>query len=520
MGAPYSSRVVLITLLGLGSYAAAWGQTTWYVDDDALGGGVGLSWNTAFTDVQAALDVAVFGDEIRVAGGRYVPTVRSQPADPRTETFALVEGVALRGGFAGLADPTAPDRRDLVANASILSGDLLGNDGPAGNDENVYHVVTATALTSAAILDGFTISGGNAHAASPNSMGGGMYVSGGAPRIENNVFLRNKGYYGGGIYLSASDAEIVASTFQGNDALVGGGVFAHQNSAPSLYNCRLVGNNALYGGAVCIYGLGTAVLGNCTLVANNAYFGGAVFNYNLSSTEATNCVLWDNTWNTMDRDDTSEETLTFCDVTDGWDGQGNVAEDPSLLRAPSSGPDSVWGTSDDDYGDVHLMPGSPCIDAGSNAGVPAGVTIDCAGNARRIDDPDAPDTGVGVAPIVDIGAYEFVDCNANGLADDIDLALGTSLDCNENHVPDACDIAGGTSLDVNGNGIPDECEGPICVGDFNLDGRRDLSDLAHLLGHYGETGVGYEEGDLTGDGVVDVDDLAALLAIYGVPCPT
>jgi|GEM_PF-784672 len=59
----------------------------------------------------------------------------------------------------------------------------------------------------------------------------------------------------------------------------------------------------------------------------------------------------------------------------------------------------------------------------------------------------------------------------------------------------------------------------VCVGDLVPDGEIGLSDLAHLLGHYGmATGAELEDGDLNGDGDVDLSDLATLLALYGTPC--
>lgn len=516
----YDFRILICFATTFLLVVSARAQTTWFVDDDAPGGGDGLSWNTAFSDLQAALDIAVAGDEIRVAGGTYVPSVRFEPTIPRTETFFLFEGIAVRGGFAGLANPALPDLVDPRAYESILSGDLNGDDGSTGSlSDNSYHVVTASGLSGGTVLGGFTITGGNARAALPYGLGGGMYVSGGNPRIENCHFLRNKAYYGAGIYTNAAAPSLLGCVFSGNDALVGGGVFAHQASSPELYNCRLAGNNALYGGGVCAYGHGAVTLGNCTLVGNNAYFGGAIFNYDSSLSEATNCILWGNTWNTMDRDSSSAEAVSFCAVTNGWTGMGNIGQDPRLLRLPYHGADQAWGTADDDYGDLHLTPGSPCIDAGDNAGLPPHLFCDCVGNARYSDDPDTPDTGVGDPPIIDMGAYEYIDCNGNGVSDDIDLFENTSFDCNENRIPDECDIAGGFSQDLNGNGIPDECEGADCPGDLNGDNLRNLDDLAQLLGHYGQSGVGYTQGDLTGDGIVNLDDLAAMLAVYGVPCP-
>ncbi len=57
------------------------------------------------------------------------------------------------------------------------------------------------------------------------------------------------------------------------------------------------------------------------------------------------------------------------------------------------------------------------------------------------------------------------------------------------------------------------------LGDLDLDGDVDLTDLAQLLAHYGMTeGATYEDGDLDGDGDVDLSDLAALLANYGQSC--
>ena len=38
------------------------------------------------------------------------------------------------------------------------------------------------------------------------------------------------------------------------------------------------------------------------------------------------------------------------------------ASDPVFLRTPSPGPDTLWGTLDDDYGDLHIALNSPAID--------------------------------------------------------------------------------------------------------------------------------------------------------------
>ena len=56
-----------------------------YVRQEAQSGGDGRSWQTAYNDIQSALDLAVEGEEIWVATGIYYPTDRVNSSDPRTE---------------------------------------------------------------------------------------------------------------------------------------------------------------------------------------------------------------------------------------------------------------------------------------------------------------------------------------------------------------------------------------------------------------------------------------------------
>ena len=51
-------------------------------------------------------------------------------------------------------------------------------------------------------------------------------------------------------------------------------------------------------------------------------------------------------------------------------------------------------------------------------------------------------------------------------------------------------------------------------GDANLDGRVDINDLTIVLGHYGQTGLTWTQGEFTGDGTVDINDLTIVLANY------
>ncbi|MEZ5975290.1 MAG: hypothetical protein R3E96_10745 [Planctomycetota bacterium] len=89
--------------------------------------GDGQQWTSAFTDLQAALDLARLTggvSEIRVAQGLYLPDGGTGDA---SLAFELVSGVRHIGGFATGGGAWNPEQF-----VTVLSGDLLGNDGPPG----------------------------------------------------------------------------------------------------------------------------------------------------------------------------------------------------------------------------------------------------------------------------------------------------------------------------------------------------------------------------------------------------
>ena len=207
-----------------------------YVDRNATGAKNGISWANAYTDLQAALDKAVTGDQIWVAEGIYKPT----QAISRTASFRLKGGVALHGGFAGSENWL--HERDWMAHPTVLSGDI---GTPNNKDDNVYHVVRAdSSVDATGVLDGFIIIGGNADGSAGNDLGGGLYNIGGSPTLMHITFAGNSAAaQGGGLYNDGGSPSLINVAFSGNSADHGAGVYNNGGSL-TLINVTFSANSS------------------------------------------------------------------------------------------------------------------------------------------------------------------------------------------------------------------------------------------------------------------------------------
>ncbi|MHC4665403.1 MAG: hypothetical protein ACYS9T_05525, partial [Planctomycetota bacterium] len=215
------SGLVLSSLLAVLLPVSVGGATV-YVDAGATGENNGTNWTDAYNELHRALAVASSGDEVWVAKGTYIPSHLTDPYDPRTATFQLINGVALYGGFpSGVGDPNWNDR-DPAANETILSGDI-GIPGAVG--DNCYHVVTTDHTDAATVLDGFTITAGNADGVGKQDWGGGMYNYQSSVRVANCTFRHNTAARrAGGMYNKQSAPTVTNCTFAHNSDEYGGGM--------------------------------------------------------------------------------------------------------------------------------------------------------------------------------------------------------------------------------------------------------------------------------------------------------
>ncbi len=407
----------------------------------------GLSWNTAYNDIQAAIDSANGSSaatcEVWVAAGTYY-TYKTAAAN----VIQLRGKAPLYGGFSGTE--WLRGARNWTTNVTTIDGHQS-----SGSANQVAHIMYGA---TGAIVDGFTVTGGKATTGSSSNIveGAALYLNGISMTVRNTTFTGNSAPVqtgddtarGGAVSIIGGGSNLFENCiFRNNtvtagayDVAFGGAIYATGTGTTTVRNCILNGNTVTGGtgtegggGALNIYGAGMtlqvinsllynnsvtaptanggAIRGNdaTAIQVTNSTFsgnsaddsGGAIANMGGTNTTIVNSIFWgDNgaiTNNTRELyDATAGGTLsaTYSAVqmtnTSIFPGTGNINGDPLFVDAANN--------------DFRLtaspisMQISPCIDAANDGSAP---TADIEGNARF----DVPTYGTAIA---DMGCYEFV----------------------------------------------------------------------------------------------------------------
>ncbi|GBC96693.1 putative outer membrane protein PmpB [bacterium HR16] len=279
---------------------------------------------------------------------------------------------------------------------------ISGNGATYGSGVHCYD-------NSSPTFTNCTISGNRA-----SGYGGGVHcVISSSPTFTNCTISGNgANSYGGGVYCVISSSPTFTNcTISGNSTNQdGGGVYCASSSSPTFTNCTIFGNLANRNGGG-VYASSSPTLTNCILTSNLANRnGGGVYCYNNSSPTLTNCTIAYNSgtegggiWTSSGGAKVRNSIVTF-NIGEGvrspvlaefrhncvWDNvpynfagdignpigtNGNISVDPLLVAG-------------------HLLPNSPCIDAGDNNVVSVDADVD--GEVRFVN------------ATVDIGADEFL----------------------------------------------------------------------------------------------------------------
>lgn len=322
-----------------------------YVKPGAVGGGT--SWTNAI-DLQGALDMAIYGDDIWIVTGEYKPT---QTTD-RSEYFEIKEGVSLYGGFLG--SELTLNERDWENNSTIISGDI-GEEGLMS--DNSYNVIRMNGtleypITEKSILNGLVIEGGYADVLSGNlERGAALLLSYASPLVVNCSFRNN-----------------YAENY-------GGAVFGNTSSSPHFYNTIFSENSVqTYGGAV--FAGSPMQFVNCVFYSNQATSRGGAIN----GPEAPNNVYLYNSIVWANKSGSNPQLYNaivgYSIVEGGYTGVSMLSSDPQFV--------------DPDASDFRINSRSPALETGSNSFVPAWFVVDFSGE-NRIEGAQ-----------VDIGIYEGV----------------------------------------------------------------------------------------------------------------
>ncbi|MFC1591810.1 choice-of-anchor Q domain-containing protein [Thermodesulfobacteriota bacterium] len=290
--------ITVSLVFGLATGTAAQTEPqTWYVDSLATcSSGCGLSWASAFATIQEGVDSAAAGDEIWVRQGTYLLSA----------TITVDKAVAIYGGFAGTE--SVRSERNWTTNITTVDGN---------------NAVGCFYISAEAILDGFTITNGNA------DLGAG--ISCWAAASVNNC--------------------IISNNYAKNGA---GGIF--NNADSSITNCIITGNSAGGNLAAILNFLCEPTISHCTIINNAGGIATALGD--AYSPVITNCILRGNGEEIFNEGSTP--VITYCNIQGGYPGASNIDADPLF---------------DTNY---RLRAGSPCIDSGTNTG----VYTDMAGAAR------------------------------------------------------------------------------------------------------------------------------------------
>ena len=203
-----------------------------------------------------------------------------------------------------------------------------------------------------------------------NHGGGIQYHLGESVMVFNCMIKHNLAQAeGGGIY-STTPSTVVECEISQNQAQGGGGIYCE--SQISVVNCMITRNESFRGGGVYCLGVGSKEFLHCTISDNHAYIsGGGIGCLYRASPTMTNCILWGDLapngpelWVGMFID-AARMTLSYCDVQ-GGDVAAYVAPGSTLYWLDGNIDADPLFLADLDY---HLRPGSPCIHAGTDAGV-------------------------------------------------------------------------------------------------------------------------------------------------------
>ena len=333
------------------------------------------NWTTAATTLQAAVSAAGNFNTVVVSNGFY--------ALPGTLVVSNeLEISSTNGADVTVVDGGGAFRCLTIAHSNAVIRGLTIQNGEAGSESG-----GGVLMLAGGRLESCTVTGNSA------MFGAGVDATNGSA-IADCLIATNRtaipGSAGGGLRVGKGTV-VTSCRIIGNRATYGGGVSC--GSWGLLRNCAISGNEGSHGGGVHLHGRGT--LESCTVSGNSATFHGGVYS---SAIREGGDPVYGTLRNTIVTGNSDSDPGIADDVGGNYDDSlfdKTCVEKLSMVGLTGSG--IVFGNAnlaDPVNLDLHLMPGSVCIDAGmSQPWMVAAFDLD--GNPRIR------------GGAVDLGALEF-----------------------------------------------------------------------------------------------------------------
>ena len=432
-----------------------------------------------FPTIQIAINLASAGDEIVVAPGTYFEDINF-----------LGKQLTLRSS----------------GGAAVTTIDAIGRFQPV--------ITIGGASADGSVVEGFTLTRGQATDAAPGERGGGIYIDSANVTIRDGVITDNLATIGGAIYANASVLTIEGMIIEANEAASSGGGLYLNNSTTTMTSSEFVSNiSGNRGGAAFLIGGGSSI-GDCEFIGNTAVQrGGAINSTTGHELHAFNSTFHGNTVGNADTDggggaiyqissnDAVINNSVFTENSATAFGGALYAAQDILVRNSTfvgnftdTALDGVVGASSARFRN--------CIawDNGPNP-------IPASGNVATHSIVEGGFTGVGNLGADSSDEPLFV----NRAGGDFRLAAGSpGIDA-----ADSTAWPGELSTDFNGeprvvNALDNGATGVPVFGYYIDMGAFEFQPDAS-----GPTCFG----DANGDGVIDLADLNAVLSAFGTACP-
>ena len=332
----------------------------------------------------------------------------------------------LANGSGITAEATVIDSNTIIDSGlgiNTLSEATISANTIAGNTQGgITFWYSGTVIVGNAIADN---TAGQDESPYLQDVGGGIFCRF-AAYISENVITGNKAQYGGGVYSAATNLWLTNNVIAYNEASIHGGGLVLDD----VVACGnlIAGNKAGgAGGGIHVQNWRVNSLTANTIVGNSAAQGPALF-YQGQAARLTNCIIHDN--GRQGQPQLHTEALHFRIRNSNIQGGQHAVEGEATWLSGNIDANPLFvdpGHWDGDtfiLGDYRLLPGSPCIDAGTNdVDNPSTWVTEVLPATDLAGIPRVIDGNLDGTATVDIGAYEFLpgDVNYDGRVNILDL---------------------------------------------------------------------------------------------------